>query len=199
MKDGSIYRDCFRTHDTVEKQPRKTNCFTKRIRCGCCDNYFQSHPYYTKDRREVQYEALLTTPSIKRAQEYYSLLKKVKAGETKIRISEDVKKVLPDFPKAAITYSLSENEDGSQVNQEKMAEALTDYNEMFGTHFDVGQINGYNKNLNERLARKESRYKSREQQLDLVIVVDRLLTGFDAPCLSTLFIERQPMNPHDIV
>lgn len=33
----------------------------------------------------------------------------------------------------------------------------------------------------------------------LVIVVDRLLTGFDAPCLSTLFIDRQPMSSHDIV
>jgi type I restriction enzyme R subunit len=35
--------------------------------------------------------------------------------------------------------------------------------------------------------------------LDLVIVVDRLLTGFDAPCLSGLFIDRQPMRPHDMI
>ncbi|MDE6320119.1 MAG: type I restriction endonuclease subunit R, partial [Lachnospiraceae bacterium] len=33
----------------------------------------------------------------------------------------------------------------------------------------------------------------------LVIVVDRLLTGFDAPCLSTLFIDRQPMAPQNII
>ncbi|KFN90587.1 type I restriction-modification system, restriction subunit R [Tetragenococcus muriaticus PMC-11-5] len=32
-----------------------------------------------------------------------------------------------------------------------------------------------------------------------MIVVDRLLTGFDAPCLSTLFIDRQPMQPHDLI
>ena len=36
-------------------------------------------------------------------------------------------------------------------------------------------------------------------QLDLVIVVDRLLTGFDAPCMSTIFIDRQPMGPHDLI
>ena len=30
-------------------------------------------------------------------------------------------------------------------------------------------------------------------------MVDRLLTGFDAPCLSTIFIDRQPMGPHDLI
>ena len=32
-----------------------------------------------------------------------------------------------------------------------------------------------------------------------MIVVDRLLTGFDAPCLSTIFIDRPPMGPHDLI
>ena len=36
--DGKIYEDLFRSYDTVEKQPRNTNCFSKRIRCGCCGN-----------------------------------------------------------------------------------------------------------------------------------------------------------------
>ena len=35
--------------------------------------------------------------------------------------------------------------------------------------------------------------------LTLLSVVDRLLTGFDAPCLSTLFIDRQPMTPQNII
>lgn len=39
----------------------------------------------------------------------------------------------------------------------------------------------------------------RDQQVDLVIVVDRLLTGFDAPCLATLFIDRPPMNPQGLI
>ena len=73
------------------------------------------------------------------------------------------------------------------------------YNEMFGTKFDLSQIQSYNENLNKRLARKDKKYKSRNRQLDLVIVVDRLLTGFDAPCLSTIFIDRQPMGPHDLI
>ena len=145
------------------------------------------------------YEALLTTSSIQMAQKYYELLKKVKNGETSLIINERFKQVLPDFPKFAITYSVTENEEGSQVNQQKMQEALDDYNEMFGTKYEISQIQGYNANLNKRLARKEAKFKSRNEQLDLVIVVDRLLTGFDAPCMSTIFIDRQPMGPHDLI
>ncbi len=63
----------------------------------------------------------------------------------------------------------------------------------------LSQIQGYNGNLNKRLARKDAKFKSRNEQLDLVIVVDRLLTGFDAPCMSTIFIDRQPMGPHDLI
>ncbi len=71
---------------------------------------------------------------------------------------ENSRDLLPDFPKFAITYSVSENEEGSQVNQKKMQDSLDDYNEMFGTKYEVSQIQGYNGNLNKRLARKESKF-----------------------------------------
>lgn len=56
------------------------------------------------------YEGLLTTSSIQRAQQYYELLTRVKNGETSLTIDERIKQVLPDFPKFAITYSVTENE-----------------------------------------------------------------------------------------
>lgn len=145
------------------------------------------------------YEGILTTSSIQIAQKYYELLKRVKAGETSLKIDEKIKRVLPDFPKFAITYSVTENEEGSRVNQQKMKESLDDYNGMFDTKYELSQIQGYNGNLNKRLARKDAKFKRRNEQLDLVIVVDRLLTGFDAPCVSTIFIDRQPMGPHDLI
>lgn len=145
------------------------------------------------------YEGILTTSSIQMAQKYYDLLTRVKKGETSLEIDEKIKQVLPDFPKFAITYSVTENEEGSHVNQQKMQQSLDNYNQMFGTKYDFSQIQGYNSNLNKRLARKDTKFKSRNEQLDLVIVVDRLLTGFDAPCLSTIFIDRQPMGPHDLI
>lgn len=145
------------------------------------------------------YEAILTVKSIARAQAYYTLIKKVKNGETSLKISESVKKVLPDFPKVAITYSVTENDVDSTSNQAYMEESLQDYNAMFGTHFNLATLSSYNSDLNDRLARKKERFAFREEQLDLVIVVDRLLTGFDAPCLSTLFMDRQPMKPQHII
>lgn len=145
------------------------------------------------------YVGLLTTSSIQIAQKYYELLTKVKNGETSLKIDERIKQVLPDFPKFAITYSISENKEVSQVNQQKMQASLDEYNKMFNTKFDLSQIQSYNGNLNKRLARKDSKFESRNEQLDLVIVVDRLLTGFDAPCMSTIFIDRQPMGAHDLI
>ena len=154
-----------------------------------------------KNGRGKTYEAILTVNSIKRAQAYYDLLKRVVNGETSVTISEETRRVLPDFPKFAITYSVSSDEDNesADLNVPKMKKSLDDYNAMFGTSFGIGEIKGYNANLNDRLARKKSKYKSRDEQLDLVIVVNRLLTGFDAPCLSTVFMDRQPMHPHDII
>ena len=149
--------------------------------------------------RGKTYEALLTTSSISMAQKYYDLLKKVKAGNDELKICDHIHRALPDFPKFAITYSLSENKETSAVNQEKMKRSLEDYYEMFGTSYSIDAIGTYNNNLNDRLARKEKKYLDRSQQLDLVIVVDRLLTGFDAPCLSTLFMDRQPMAPQNII
>lgn len=149
--------------------------------------------------RGKTYEAMLTVDSIATAQRYYDLLMKIKAGEDELKISEEVKRSLPEFPKVAVTFSVSENEESSQDNQEAMRRILAYYNGIFGTSYQLEGLNAYNNNLNDRLARKEKRYCDRDQQIDLVIVVDRLLTGFDAPCLSTLFIDRPPMSPQGLI
>lgn len=143
--------------------------------------------------------AILTTSSIAEAQEYFRLFESVKAGHESVKISEETQRILPDFPKIAITYSVSENEEASTNNQEQMEEAIRTYNHEFGTHFSLETLRAYNRNINDRLARKKEQFQSRSEQLDLVIVVDRLLTGFDAPCLSTLFVDRPPMRPHDLI
>ncbi len=149
--------------------------------------------------RGKTYEAMLTVESIAIAQKYYELILKIKEGKDKLKISDDVKKALPDFPKVAITFSVSENEESSQDNQQAMKKYLLYYNKLYGTKYKLEGLSAYNDNLNDRLARKEKRYKAREQQVDIVIVVDRLLTGFDAPCLATLFIDRPPMSPQGMI
>ncbi len=105
---------------------------------------------YTKfgmqNGRGRTYEGLLTVKSIARAQQYYDLLKKIKSGDDELKISDEVRKALPDFPKFAITYSVSENEESSMVNQEKMKQSISDYNDMFGTNYTIEGINAYNSN-----------------------------------------------------
>ncbi|MBG9982225.1 type I restriction endonuclease subunit R [Aerococcaceae bacterium DSM 111020] len=145
------------------------------------------------------YSAIFTTNSIRNAQRYYELFQEVIRGESPITIREQVKKYISDFPKIAITYSVGTNEDGADVNQEKMWQSIQDYNEMFGMSFSMENIDSYNKDVNNRLARKAEVYQNRSEQLDLVIVVDRLLTGFDAPSLSTLFMDRPPMKPQHLI
>ena len=145
------------------------------------------------------YGAILTTSSIKDAQKYYELFKKVISLESDIKISDRIRKKQADFPKIAITYSISENQEMTQENKEKMMEALADYNEEFATNFSLETIGAYNRNLNDRLARKKNKYKIRSEQVDIVIVVDRLLTGFDAPSLGLLFIDRPPITPQGLI
>ncbi len=146
--------------------------------------------------RGEAFEGILTCPNIKTAQQYYREFKEfIAAG----KVSENVKKYCPDFPKIAITYSVGENEDGADVNQEEMKKSLEDYNEMFETHWSLDTINAYNSDLNNRLARKTGFFLDRKNQLDIVIVVDRLLTGFDALPVSTLFVDRPPMSPQGLI
>lgn len=149
-----------------------------------------------KAPRGEAFEAILTCSSISDAQKYY---KEFKDFIAKGGVESRILRHCPDFPKIAITYSISENDESSQVNQNLMKESLDDYNKMFKTKWTLENIAGYNSELNDRLARKLGRFKVREEQLDLVIVVDRLLTGFDAPSLSALFIDRQPMSLQGII
>lgn len=164
------------------------------------NNSYRKLGIYNKDNRGYTYDAIFTTSSIKQAQKYYRIFRDViNDKDPDIKIPNRIKKILPDFPKIAITYSIGENGDGDEANQNEMKQSLEDYNKMFNTHYSMAELGAYNTNVNDRLARKKDEFKPRSQQLDIVIVVDRLLTGFDAPCLSTLFLDRAPMPYKDLI
>ena len=57
LKNGQTYTDCFRSVlDPVEKQGKKGNCFTNRIRCGFCGHYYNAHSFYdSRKTRLVQW------------------------------------------------------------------------------------------------------------------------------------------------
>lgn len=149
--------------------------------------------------RGKTYGAILTTSSIKDAIDYYRLFREVIGGRRDVKVSDRVKSMVADFPKVAMTYSIAENDESTLENKEAMKEALAYYNEEYGMSYSLETIGSYNRNLNDRLARKKDKYKSRAEQVDIVIVVDRLLTGFDAPSMSLLLIDRAPMTPQGLI
>lgn len=130
------------------------------------------------------YNAILTTSSIEMAQRYYQAFKAAKKTTHN--------QLDPDWPRIAITYSLSENEDQSAQKHDQMATILKDYNQQYHTNFDLADLNLYNEDVAKRAARREAVFAHlpTDQEINLVIVVRRLLTGFDAPRLNTLFVDR---------
>lgn len=149
--------------------------------------------------RGKTYGAILTTSSIKDAKDYYRLFRQVIEARSEVKVSDRIKSMVTDFPKVAMTYSIVENDERTIENNEAMKQALAYYNDEYGTSFSLETIGSYNRNLNERLARKKDKYKSRAEQVDIVIVVDRLLTGFDSPSMSLLLIDRAPMTPQGLI
>lgn len=141
--------------------------------------------------------AILTTSSIDMAKRYYKAIKKFTAHKNWLEtqfpnnpLRQGAVMNDPDFPRVAITYSLEENTKDSALKETEMAEIIDEYNQMFGTSWSIESINRYNGDINNRLARKKGEFKEFGKHLDLVIVVDRLLTGFDAPRCQTLFVDR---------
>lgn len=89
--------------------------------------------------------------------------------------------------KIGITFSMSTNNSDNQLTtNDGLLRAIKHYNKMFGTSFGLDDVSGYTQDLTTRL----NRTAQDGQYLDLVIVVDQLLTGFDAPQLNTLYVDR---------
>jgi len=138
---------------------------------------------------------ILTTQSIEQAKKIYNKLQAMKKNGTLLNGNfTSVRHGIEDtnFPRVAITYSLSDEQNGMIERQKELTKIISDYSEMFyGKPDAITDIKKFNRNVNKRLERKESQYQENGQWLDLVIVVDRLLTGFDAPTIQTLYVDRE--------
>ncbi|WHY72644.1 type I restriction endonuclease subunit R [Fictibacillus enclensis] len=161
---------------------------------------FRPDNAYTKfdfQNGRPQKSAILTTSSIDMAKRYYKAIKKMtkdsewlteEFANHPIRTGRTIDD--PDFPRVAITFSMQENEGDSKQKQDEMKDIIKDYNAYYQTAWSIEDIERYNGDINNRLARKKAEFKVFGRQIDLVIVVDRLLTGFDAPTIQALFVDR---------
>ncbi len=159
------------------------------------------HDAATGGRR---FNALLATASINDAIEYHALFKTLQAEKQAadpdfqpLNIAcvfsppaegdADVKQIQEDLPQ--------EKED-NQVEPEKKKAALkailADYNTRFGSNHTVGEFDLYYQDVQKRI--KDQQWPNSDhphaQKIDITIVVDMLLTGFDSKYLNTLYVDK---------
>lgn len=151
--------------------------------------------YRVGSERKRGFNALFATASIDAAKRYYNMFARLQAGMPE-----------KDRLKVALIYSYGANdqpEDGiiedegfdtdllNARDRDFLEDAIADYNEMFSQNFDTSSkgFEGYFTDLSSKL---------KKQEIDLVIVVNMFLTGFDAPTLNTLFVDKN-LQSHGLI
>lgn len=134
-----------------------------------------------------KFHAIFATSSIPEAIDYYRLLK---AAMPKLRTSCLFD---PNISNEDGDYKEYKGQPVAFYKEQGLKEILTDYNAMYGQDFTIPTHARFKKDLSLRLAHKEQ-YKrierESEKQLDLLIVVDQMLTGFDSKWVNTLYMDK---------
>ena len=158
-----------------------------------------------------KFNAILATASIPDAIEYYGLLKTMQAEKQAADPTFKPLSIACVFSPPAdgdpdvqqIQEDLITEREDNKVEPEKKKSALkaiiADYNATFGTNHTVGEFDLYYKDIQKRI--KDQQYPLRDlppekrsdpsnRKIDITIVVDMLLTGFDSKYLNTLYVDK---------
>ncbi len=132
------------------------------------------------------FNAMLAVSSVEAAKLYYETLKNLQAGNDKPLKIATIFSFAANEEQDAVGEIVDESFDVSAMNsssKEFLRVAIEDYNRLFKTSFSVDSsgFQDYYRNLAKRVQDKE---------VDLLIVVGMFLTGFDAPTLNTLFVDK---------
>ena len=122
-----------------------------------------------------KFHAILATKNIAEAIEYYHLFKEH----------------YPEYNVTAIFDDSIDNNGGGEYKEEAILEILDDYNRKFGTAFQQSTYAKYKKDVAKRLAHKMP-YQNleKDKQLDMLIVVTQMLTGYDSKWVNTLYVDK---------
>ena len=152
--------------------------------------------YSLGERRVRGFNALFATESIPAARMYYNHFHAQQEGLTsdqrlKVGIIYSYGANAVEGDEIFGDEQPSENASWPLDDRMFLSEAIDDYNEMFGTSFDTTSkgFEGYYKDLS---------LKMKQREIDLVIVVNMFLTGFDATTLNTLFVDKN-LRSHGLI
>ena len=123
-----------------------------------------------------KYHAIFATSSISEAVTYYHLIKAKNSG---LKLT------------ALFDPNISNEERDDSDKEEWIAEILADYNAQFGTSFGYASYAKFKTDLSDRLSHINAYKRIKpDEQLDLLIVVDQMLTGFDSKWINTLYLDK---------
>ena len=155
------------------------------------EDYLVTKQYHSKEHQEKvvenilenfqvlshngKFHAIFATSSIHEAIEYYRLFKE---KNTNLKIT-------------ALVDPSIDNEGEFIFKEDGLVELLEDYEKYYGLKYSLSSAGAFKKDVSLRLAHKKPYTNIRkEEQIDILIVVDQMLTGFDSKWINTLYLDK---------
>ncbi len=207
IEDGNVLKfhvDYFKPEG--KNPPKPGEALAKR---AVIEAILSKHDAATAGRR---FNALLATASINDAIEYYTLFKTMQAEKQAadpdfkpLNIAcvfsppaegnPDVKQIQEDLPQEK-----ADNEVEPEKKKEALKAILADYNTRYGSNHTLGEFDLYYQDVQKRI--KDQQWPNADfpaaQKIDITIVVDMLLTGFDSKYLNTLYVDKN-LKHHGLI
>ena len=128
--------------------------------------------------RNGQYTAIFAVSSIPQLVKYYDIFKAINHD---LNIS------------GIFSYGANEDAEGKdEHSRDALERIIGDYNEMYSTNFSTDTFSAYHKDISDRVKGKKTK------SLDILIVVNMFLTGFDSKALSVLYVDKD-LKYHDLL
>jgi type I restriction enzyme R subunit len=199
IEDANVLRfhiDYFKPE--CKKTPKPGEALAKR---AVVEAILAKHDMATAQRR---FNAILATASINDAIEYHSLFTEVQQAKRQadpdyqpLNIAcvfsppaegnADVKQIQEDLPQER-----QDNEEDPESKKAALKAILADYNQRYGSNHSIGEFDLYYQDVQKRI--KDQQWPNVDyphaQKIDITIVVDMLLTGFDSKYLNTLYVDK---------
>lgn len=198
IDDKNVLRfhiDYFKGEGTVKIKPGES-----LAKNAVVNAIIEKHNAATNQRK---FNAILATASINDAIEYYQLFKKVQQNNASdenyqpLNIAcvfsppaegdKDIQQIQED-----LVQEKEDNKKNPEEKKEALKEIMADYNSQFGTNHRITEFDLYYQDVQKRI--KDQKYGNKDyahkNKIDIIIVVDMLLTGFDSKYLNTLYVDK---------
>lgn len=202
-------RNVLRFHIDYFKGEQKLDTASRLHKLAVVNAILSKHDAATHHRR---FNAVFATASINDAIEYYELFKSTQTEKLKKDKETQVLNIACVFSPPAegdkdvqqLQEDLQQEKEDNKVAPDEKKKALkaivADYNKQYGTNHRIGEFDSYYKDVQQRI--KFQKFSNADyahkNKIDITIVVDMLLTGFDSKYLNTLYVDKN-LKHHGLI